>query len=427
MFYWEHVYDFFKEKRSIVEVVDNFLDQFFDIYEQLDMEDQDLMAECFQQMFRKYHYSALISDTPITPANIINTLVEREFGSDIMLIPTFKLDFDNNKKIKNIRIGVRTFSREEHFFVADFEELLQFAKVGIPVSEPGIIPPEQYGALMDNITIADRHYINILCLSALEAGYLAKKAVRGKLVVKTSNKAEDFLSLGGEEKLGRVISAVVRLCSRTILRELPYLEKEFSDKAIRDLLKKPKDYDLILEPVLRKLGISMKDLEEFNSSSLHKENEMKDIFSLSLMLDMYFYTPFAYYLQLIQPIYEDEYDIEFETDKILMNSTSIHSARLQLFLPPMSYDLTPLGESLRGAGRKPNRKQRLPAEIGDNEMYKAVEINMSGVDIWEEEDHTHNSPQYKRNKPADVISLAERREKKKAEALKPEDKDPENT
>lgn len=58
------------------------------------------------------------------------------------------------------------------------EELLKFAEKSVPLVEPGIIPPDQYGTLKDGIMILDRHYMNILCMSAIEAGYLKKVLLR---------------------------------------------------------------------------------------------------------------------------------------------------------------------------------------------------------------------------------------------------------
>ncbi|MGE5633204.1 MAG: hypothetical protein ACM3TR_19225 [Caulobacteraceae bacterium] len=103
-------------KSSAVEAVENFLDQFLDIYDQLNKKDQGVLTECFHQMFRKYYYSTLLPDTPLTPANIINTLVEREFNKNVMVIPTLKVNYYKNKKSK-ISILVSGLSGRKSIFL----------------------------------------------------------------------------------------------------------------------------------------------------------------------------------------------------------------------------------------------------------------------------------------------------------------------
>jgi hypothetical protein len=170
--------------------------------------------------------------------------------------------------------------------------------------------------------------------------------------------------------------------------------------------------------------------DEHDFLAKHKIDSMEDLFIISLMLDMYFYTPFGYYLQLIQPVYINEYDIENEADDILTNSEDIQSARMQLFTPAISYDLTPLGEAVLITGRKPKRKQRLPNEFGDNEMYQAVEINRSGIDMWDDDDYYDDDEDDNFEDIVDfsnVVNLDERRNKKKAMVIEQKEKKSETT
>ncbi|MGE5633205.1 MAG: hypothetical protein ACM3TR_19230 [Caulobacteraceae bacterium] len=151
-------------------------------------------------------------------------------------------------------------------------ELLKFAEKGIPFIEPGIIPPDQYGTLKDNIVIPDRHYINILCMSALEAGYFERTSSGDMMMAKTTPKAEEFLLSNDKEKLEKAIYAVVKLCSSQIIQELPYLKNDFSEKGVIKLLKKPKGYDDIIKPVLKKQGLDLfKIAKEFSKDGLDEK------------------------------------------------------------------------------------------------------------------------------------------------------------
>ncbi|SHK11684.1 hypothetical protein SAMN02745975_03685 [Geosporobacter subterraneus DSM 17957] len=59
----EIVWKFFMKQKSVVTSVENFLDDFIEIYEKSKKREQEVLSECIQQMFRKYYYSTLMPDT----------------------------------------------------------------------------------------------------------------------------------------------------------------------------------------------------------------------------------------------------------------------------------------------------------------------------------------------------------------------------
>ncbi len=87
-------------------------------------------------------------------------------------------------------------------------------------------------------------------------------------------------------------------------------------------------------------------------------------------------------MQLIQPIYDDVFDLEEETDRLLEHIDDILEARFSLYQPASSYDLTSLGEALLENGRKPERKQVLDKDADDGELLAMVE---NAEDYWDED------------------------------------------
>jgi hypothetical protein len=361
-------------------------EKYIEIYEDIygkalnDEQDKvhDVLGQCFQQMFRKYYYSPLEADTLIAPANIVNTLVEREFGRDTMALPLIKAVWDK-KRIKHLDLGVLSFGMEDHFFVKDMEHFLWLAKRGAEMDESGIIADESRSYFGENMAINDRHYLNIISLIALKLDLLSIDSSNKRRLWKTNDRAYEFLALEGAAKLKRVLMGAIKLCSESIINSFPELSEEFSEKKIEAFLKKPAEIYDIYKNALIKLDIDFskmvklleKGLDNAVKFSESELNDMADLYNLQTLFDIYFTVPFGYYLQLIQPVYPEMYDIYLETGNILENIDDFQRVRTLLFTSALSYDLTALGEKLLLNGGKVGRKHALPQDYDKVYVFKA--------------------------------------------------------
>jgi len=385
---------FCEKQRSISTAITNFIDWFMDSYSDEKPAERKILAQCVQQMFRKYYYSALDPEMMFTPANIVNTLYGREFGVGLMAVPFLQVVF-KGKKIDKLQYHFRSFQIDNHPFSYDLEFLLDLAATGIQMESPGILFASEYSKLKKGIMIFDRHYINILCLISLEAGYIECQQAENNFIGMSTPKAGEFLKLGSEKKLQVIIEAAITLCSKKIIQTFPELQKEFSIERIAGFLRNPKSFERVIVSVYKKMGIDMKQIdwklftanfdEVWQSVGFNKENIIK-LFWLQNMLGVYFFTPFGYYLQLIQPIYPDIYDLDIELDEILSEIDDFQTVRNKLFSMATEYDLTVLGEKLLVEGNKPRRERKIPSNIGDEEMLQAVLKSADYLEFFEEEE-----------------------------------------
>ncbi|KKM12703.1 hypothetical protein SY88_02210 [Clostridiales bacterium PH28_bin88] len=392
----EKVTDFFMKQKSTVAAVENFIEQFMGIYGNIKAQEKELLSQCIQQMFRKYYYTPMVPDIFASPANMTNMLIEREFGKGIVVLPTLKPEY-KGKKIKYIHLDVTCFQTDNHHFIKDMETFLETAKEGIPLEEPGILPPEEHGRIRNKVLLDDRHYFNIISLTALEAGLLeSMQQDDGKILGRTSPKVGEFLRLDGIQKLRLIVDAVVKHFSRTMVEVFPEIKDMFSVNTVENLLMKPVDLEDLFTPVFKKLGLDEERMESifydvvFNEEfQISDEDAMKMVKAMHALLyyDMYFLTPFGYYLQLIQPAYEDEYIMEAEVFNILEHVDNFRLARTKLFSGAASYDLTSLGEALLGEGRKPVRKQALGEDFDDDKMFEIIEDSRNYYDEDEEDEN----------------------------------------
>ena len=113
--------------------------------------------------------------------------------------------------------------------------------------------------------------------------------------------------------------------------------------------------------------------------------ELQHIFTA---LDIYFITPFGYYLQLIQPLYPSVYDVSCEIDELLYNESNYTEVRNKLFAAAVSYDLTILGKQMLFADKekKPKSLQTMPKRIADYEIDRMLEANREYLEVYDELD-----------------------------------------
>jgi hypothetical protein len=369
----EEVVDFFLKQKSTVASIKRFIEQFMSHYLYLDKEGRDIAAHCVHQMFRRYYYSPLIQDTAATPANFINTLVHREFGPGVMVVPALRVKSDG-EGITGIDFDVACVQEECHYAVRDFESLLDKAASGIALEECGVLTFEEAERLRHEVFITDSNYVRFLGLVALEGGLLDRVPSGTEATASVTSKINDFLSLGERGKLTFIINAAMCLCSRMMAGASPTWSGEFTTPRISDYLENPCDMDDIFE----RSGI---DPDELNERVLSGEietlpdEETQKILEVGVLLPtfgLFFTAPFSYYLQLLQPLHLQEFNMGIEMDN-LIGFNEPKAARLSQFLPADIHDLTPLGEEVLAKGRRVEKCQELDPEVSDEDMYEILE------------------------------------------------------
>jgi hypothetical protein len=376
----DQVNGFCRKQKSMTAALVKFVEWFMDDYEEEERAEQEILTQCVQQLFRKYYYSVLDPEMTLTPAKIVTTLCEREFGNSLMTVPVLDCTF-KGKKITRLQYHFASFGTDNHPMVNDLTQFLEVAGAGMRMEKPGILCAAEYRKLKKNLWIFDRHYINLISLMALEAGYIECVSAGNQIIGQTVAKSQEYFALTNGAKLQRLLELAMILCSKTLIQNFPELQKEFSVLRIAEFLRNPRSFDAVMETVYKKMGLDLKRLDrslltgnfEVTLQSLNtNENNLIKLFEIQRMLDIYFFTPFGYYLQVIRPVYPDIYDLTKELDEILVDLDNFQVIRNKLFSIAIDFDLTILGELILGEDKKPCRKGAIPDRIGDTELCNAV-------------------------------------------------------
>ncbi|TCL76394.1 hypothetical protein EDC14_1002153 [Hydrogenispora ethanolica] len=389
----EKVREFLGRQKSVTAAVANFIEQFQELAGEIEPPEREALAHCVQQMFRKYYYSVLDPDALITPAGIVNTLCEREFGRGFMVVPVLRVTRQDPSD-EGLDYHLVRVQADHHPLVEDLKSLLESATRGLAMEHPGILLPREQDKLKAGFFLEDRHYLNTLGLIALEAGLLECEETPFGITGKTAPGAAEFLDLDATEQFGRLVDAAIRLCSKTLAQAFPEAALEFTVAKIKGLLKHPGRLEGLLEAVLRRMGVDQQqfdelmltgDLEQYSQAGEDGLENLTKFLWLQVYLDLYFFTPFGYYLQLIQPVYPEVYDLELEVDDLLAELDDFKTMRSKLFAAAAEYDLTVLGEDWLARGEKPRREQAIPADVADEDLLQVVLASRDYLDFDAEE------------------------------------------
>lgn len=403
----KNVYDFIGERKSIIKAVEEFEDRFIEVYSRLDKKHKKIVLDNIQLMFKKWYYSALIEDTYITPANIINSQVEEEFGRDIMVFPSIVSEY-KNRKLSGFFNRIAELSKYEHPVVNDLVLLVEHFTPDAGIDEDNMLIKEEKEKFEEEFLFHTDHYVDYLTNVAWKLGLLKKLPSIGTSRGQVSQSAEKFLELDNETKLNRIITASINIASDLLSQAFPFDWKPFSVKNIESYLKR----SWVVEDIFDKAFGPMKaDFDRINKkleNGFEPDNEDEMMmaamqYSMGTLFDSFFLTPFGYYLQLIQPLYTFSYEMENEIRDVMEASKYGEGFDIILFSPCSTYDLTPLGEQIILKGKKSERKQKGITGLKDDEIYEIIEnsreINMISLDESEDVEFTDMIRERPKNTP----------------------------
>jgi hypothetical protein len=375
----ERVAEFILKQNSIDYLMDRFIDDFIITYEDVDQEEKSLLEENLHQFFRRYYYSQLLPDEDITMAMIVACLVEKEFGNELVAVPSVVPIYKNGALVM-LEKGVRIFSKDEHPFVKDMEIVLEAAKTGLRVNQYDLPDEQSYKKAFNRLSVPDSYYFNVLFTTALSLDLMVKIGDGKTVICKTSAKAGSFLKLSCEEKLNEIKDGIIMFFAKTIKGNYPELSDKLTYNELTTIFKDPAGFGTFFESTLDELEIDASDEEIFKLAKdifegkefdFNKLEEFTKVMRLPIELDMYMISPLSYYLQLISPIYLGDFDVMTEID-LIVGLEDMDTALLNLFTNNESIDLTSLGEALIDKKNRPDRIHRIDPEATDEDLLEYI-------------------------------------------------------
>jgi len=295
-----------------------------------------------QAIYRRWYYSALVEDTPLSPANIMESTV-RYFKQPNTTYPVAHMR--GKSKFVGVNVELIEYSLDKHPIVKDMALLLEYCTPNIDLGAGDVFYTANALELGGKLSLNDPHY----------AAYLLEVAIRMKLLTKMPSVGVNLFKptpntpkKTDRETLDDIVEATINIASRGLQDLVMLPESFFTPGFIRGLLTTPMETDDIFTRVYDVLGYDLNDLVDI---TMDLDNDLDGLevdllagtFMTGVLLDKFFFTPFGHFLKLIRPLYVLPFEFEGEITDYIDTSDDPEESIIAFFAPCSSYTLTDMG------------------------------------------------------------------------------------
>lgn len=328
---------------NIKKIYSVFFNDFNDYYRNYAEKEKIQILEYINSFFRKWYYSALIGNTELTPAH----LVEKAGGEKKNIYPVILAEGCT------FNVSIMEYNIERHPFLRDFRTLAEMAENVVRLNMDFTVPEELFLQLKGKITLYDREYISYIFEVGIEAGIFEKMPSVGVIAIKLGSSASKYLSMTDEDIFALLINAAVIVAARNLSCYFMgvYCPVECND--ILSWLSEPRPIDEIFSAYYYngKEPLDKMQLMLGNYDSISKDFSV-DAYLVGVNIDKWFITPFGYYFRLIVPYYLCRYSYYDELEFFMAakkEAAYIDDAVDSAIYSPCSYyRLTELGREFCG-------------------------------------------------------------------------------
>ena len=363
------VSDYCKNNQDFQQLLEVFSKGYIPVYNKRRVAARNEIKDFMNQNFNMWY----ISQEYCPPARLINSHIYHKFGSDVVVYPVCKPVFKKDK-LMDINYSFRVFTLDDHPVIKDIQLFLQVTR-DMPVE---VLQGDEDESITMRIInfFADTGNISELTFSGLQ--YVATLADICKLLSLTTILENDgkpnivyneenitaFFALPGQDKLKQVINVLIeRFVHCYDKMALP--DKRPDMATVEAMLQECQDLGDLMVGLF---GDIFEQFEEFLANCQDADIDLDSIEEIKakgiivaediiIMACFYFFLPFAQYLQLIQPQYDEDF-IFTKTDDAFLKALKTrpdhvdeekfrgHAGAVLYYLPPEGYTLTALGAGL---------------------------------------------------------------------------------
>lgn len=332
---------------EIQKIFDNFSEDFNATFMYMTGRQQREIAFLAPTLFVRWYYSALFSETVLSPSTIAenqpdSVVKDKGFYSVCMRLKNVRgntLEFNFKKNF---------YSIESHPIYNDLDIFLRFMSPVMHLNDDFTLKESDIRSLQRRLSISDRYYVLYLFTLSEKLGLFRQMPSLFEKCIQPDYDAA-FFGMTQAEKFNTIVDESCGICASALNAEFPYEIFKADAQKIKEFIINPIPIDDILIGLYDASDMDVRDLLEradLPDLSDTETSVLSSIFYMGILLDRSFIYVFGHYLRIIRPLYS--YPMKFrEILNGLFNSIAIDGERdPELFLPCTAFIHTPLGKIL---------------------------------------------------------------------------------
>ena len=310
---------------KVISLLNKFYSIFFGIYQNENFLNKNIYARCSDSLFKKWYYSAVVGNTTITPAQIVEYLNPNSVAYRIK-----NSDYKNEKILNYKKID---YSLESHPITYDFKNILSLGKNSIQFDTIGKLVNISKIELNELLSNTEDSYVFYLLELAMEMKLVTTIPSIGVTTFQSTDNANDVLKMDNRKLLNFMLDGAYELTKNKIIVN-NVGKKEHIKKWITEFTE--------VDKVMRFL------MELENGKNYTDDEFSMFLLEMGILFDKYFLTPYGYYFKLINPYYGMPFDMVNEfmfIDSLAEDYGEIYLEDYEdiMYSPCTSYSLSKLG------------------------------------------------------------------------------------
>lgn len=310
---------------KVISLLNKFYSAFFGIYQNENFLNKNIYARCCDSLFKQWYYSAVVGNTTITPAQIVEYLNPNSVAYRIK-----NSDYKNEKILNYKKID---YSLESHPITYDFKNILSLGKNSIQFDTIGKLVNISKIELNELLSNTEDSYVFYLLELAMEMKLVTTIPSIGVTTFQSTDNANDVLKMDNRKLLNFMLDGAYELTKNKIIVN-NVGKKEHIKKWITEFTE--------VDKVMRFL------MELENGKNYTDDEFSMFLLEMGILFDKYFLTPYGYYFKLINPYYGMPFDMVNEfmfIDSLAEDYGEIYLEDYEdiMYSPCTSYSLSKLG------------------------------------------------------------------------------------
>ena len=301
-----------------------------------------------QAIYRRWYYSTMIENTPLSPANILESIC-RYYNQHPSAYPVAHRR--GKTKFTGIDMRLLEYSLDNHPIIDDLRLLINHSTPHVDLMmEADAFSGGQAMEMGAMLSLNDPHYAAYLLEISLWLKLLVKIPSVGVNRFKPANNAADILSAPCKDIFREIVEITITIAAKGLQNLVMLPETLFSPSFIRSILITPMETDDIFGRIYEALGYDFDDILDLTMDlDVDDDSDNMDVdllagtFMTGVFLDKFFFTPFGHYMKLIRPLYVLPFEFEGEIADYVQVSDDPEESIIAFFAPCSSYTLTDLG------------------------------------------------------------------------------------
>ncbi len=354
-----------------------FSEKFVKAYRRLKGRNKSKIIKYAPVMFKRWYHSALLDETILSPANIIEKQELFEEGS---IYATSAKPLYVGRTLKGFDFELKQLSFEEHPVVNDLISFLEYSKKTLELDDELSPSQKEIDNLKELLSNSDPYYPEFLLEISLMLNLMRYMPAIYTNKAQLSSRVDDYFEKDKNSIFKDIFNCSLKLSSIKMNEVLPIPSEVLTEKGLLRILKEQHGTDEIFDKIYQSIGLDVKKIFDYYESNIDEEELEHDsnnfqiylAFFLGIAYDRWFITPLSDYLKLLRPLYFLNYDIESEIEGVFEDLLFGSDVCGSLFAPCAVFSLTSLGERLLNHKDKKSSLQTLPRKISIEEINEII-------------------------------------------------------